>query len=948
MAAGRTRHVALMLPTGKVLMVGGTSQKPSAEIFDPQTNTFTATTHDSAMAGGIGQAALLPDGRVLVKGYAQNGPGAPSAAEIFDPANQTFTPTNPGTFEARGTMTTLADGRVYLLGECGGEIYDPISASWTAAPESYCSQPESRGAALMADGRVLTSAMLPCTNGDSCTTVQVFDPVGLTYSSIVPAQVQPGDGRGATATLLPSGQVLVSGSETSTTASRIYDPATATLSSDGATLSSHRGSTATVLPGGDVLVVGGELNTADIRTFAGSIAPTTGNTVAARYAAVTERLKDGKVLIAGGGTHPPSAAGTTLSSAELYDPSTQTFASTTGTMSAPRQYAVSALLPSGKVLIAGGHEVGTDGAKSSAEVYDPSTQQFTTVGPMTAARTRATAARLPNGKILVTGGCGTVSACLQGLDAGASRLKSAETFDETTGTFTVTSPMAIPRSDHGLVTMPDGRVLVVGTEGQGEGNVEAYDPKTGSFRIEQTLFLPNPEYGRSALLLSSGKVFVGGGFQGPNLVTDGTAAAPTWTVAAGIGFPLMAAQYMPTLGGEQLLLVGGVKPQGNGLEDATAAESRIALYQTLVAQNAATVIADPGPTAARSDVATALVDHGVLVAGGDSGYGGTAGSVTNTAYVYSDGAGAARRPVLTSAPATIAGGAGSPLAGSRLTTPAGDTPIAFWQPSGTSTFVPARITSFSATSAAWTAPVTAFHGLGWLHVVTNGVASNSVLVEVDPAAQGTACKYDPECASGFCVEGVCCDTACGGGLACQSCTARRKGSGADGTCGTVLPGNDPDKKCVLDNGGACTTKDACNSGFCVQGVCCDDECSGSCRTCATGSCKETPTCGDAAPPGPTCDGDHLLKEEGKPAIDCSPNKCNGSACRTECASANDCVEPTVCSFTGRCVAPPNVRPAQESLFGCAARPARPSGSRAAGVLLALVALAALRRRGRGR
>jgi hypothetical protein len=457
----------------------------------------------------------------------------------------------------------------------------------------------------------------------------------------------------------------------------------------------------------------------------------------------------------------------------------------------------------------------------------------------------------------------------------------------------------------------------------------------------QTLYMPTRQEGSSALLLSNGKVFVGGGVAGSSLTTDGTLASPTWTLVDGIGFNLLAAQYMPTLGGEQLLLVGGVKPQGSGLPDATAAESRIALYQTLVAQNAATVIADPGAVAARRDVATALVDHGILVAGGDSGYGGTLGAVTNTAYVHSDGASDARRPVLTSGPGTIAGGAVAPLGGQRLTTVAGDTPIAFWQPAGTSTFVPTHITSFSATSAQWTAPVTALHGLGWLHLVTDGIASNSLLVEVGPAEKGTTCSHDAECATGFCVEGFCCDTACGGGLACQSCTSRRKGSGADGTCGAVVAGNDPDKKCFLDNGGACTTKEACKSGFCVQGVCCDGDCVGTCRKCATGICKETPTCGDAAPPA-ACDGDHLLKGAGTPDIDCTPYKCNGSACRTECASANDCVEPTICSFAGRCIAPPNVRSANESLFGCEEAPPRPGSPAALGVLLVV---AALRRRG---
>src|SRR5262249_34115460 len=53
--------------------------------------------------------------------------------------------------------------------------------------------------------------------------------------------------------------------------------------------------------------------------------------------------------------------------------------------------------------------------------------------------------------------------------------------------------------------------------------------------------------------------------------------------------------------------------------------------------------------------------------------------------------------------------------------------------------------------------------------------------------------------------GVCCDTACTG--ECTACTAVKKGSGKDGTCGTIAAGTDPDDECpgaVTCNGvGAC-------------------------------------------------------------------------------------------------------------------------------------------------
>src|SRR6266700_2699021 len=55
------------------------------------------------------------------------------------------------------------------------------------------------------------------------------------------------------------------------------------------------------------------------------------------------------------------------------------------------------------------------------------------------------------------------------------------------------------------------------------------------------------------------------------------------------------------------------------------------------------------------------------------------------------------------------------------------------------------------------------------------------------AALGQPCAADGECASGSCVDSVCCATACGGGNPgdCQACSVAAGGS-ADGTC-TILP-----------------------------------------------------------------------------------------------------------------------------------------------------------------
>lgn len=54
---------------------------------------------------------------------------------------------------------------------------------------------------------------------------------------------------------------------------------------------------------------------------------------------------------------------------------------------------------------------------------------------------------------------------------------------------------------------------------------------------------------------------------------------------------------------------------------------------------------------------------------------------------------------------------------------------------------------------------------------------------------GTACGDGAECLSGFCVDGVCCDTACGGDSSsdCQACSAAA-GAAVDGTCAALQSG----------------------------------------------------------------------------------------------------------------------------------------------------------------
>jgi hypothetical protein len=58
---------------------------------------------------------------------------------------------------------------------------------------------------------------------------------------------------------------------------------------------------------------------------------------------------------------------------------------------------------------------------------------------------------------------------------------------------------------------------------------------------------------------------------------------------------------------------------------------------------------------------------------------------------------------------------------------------------------------------------------------------------------GMACTIHPQCSSGFCVEGVCCNASCSG--LCQSCLGIVTG-GVDGICNFVIAGTDPYAECA--------------------------------------------------------------------------------------------------------------------------------------------------------
>jgi hypothetical protein len=337
---------------------------------------------------------------------------------------------------------------------------------------------------------------------------------------------------GQTATLLQDGRVLIAGGLTDGVSAELYDPKTDSFSPTAPMSVARASHTATLLADGRVLIAGGNgdtdsgLMTAELydpktgrftRTGFGPgenhnatprpnwTCPPGGNCgtvfLAMRDGHTATLLADGRVLIAGGGGLVDP-----LASALLYDPATGQFTAT-GSMGTPRSGHTATLLSDGRVLVIGG--VGAGGNLTSAELYDPATGTFSATGPTTVGRTNAfTASLLEDGRVLVAGGP-RAGADPNNWSADAS----AELYDPATGTFSPTGSMTAGRVSHTATVMSDGRVLIVGGDGEtgaALSSFEIYDPSTGTFSLGGPMVVARE--GHTATLLSDGRILVAGGF----------------------------------------------------------------------------------------------------------------------------------------------------------------------------------------------------------------------------------------------------------------------------------------------------------------------------------------------------------------------------------------------------------------------------------------------------
>jgi hypothetical protein len=429
---------------------------------------------------------------------------AASASASASPVNTaTATPSSPGIgqahWEQAGSMIgehrithahALPDGRVVVIGEDStAEIWDAQTGAWRAT--TGLDQPRTGFASvLLEDGRILVAGGLNDVE-QSYSSAYLFDPVGESWEKaaglMITARTNP------SAVLLPDGRVLVAGGYFHVPPGSARRPGTFLL------------------------------------------------------AAYQSGADDGGPSGPGPADIVPGPFGSALATAEIYDPATGQF-SATGPMRYARNGAAVTALADGRIMVAGslsaaftGVEVAA-GAGSSAEIYDPLTEEFTLAGefPML----DLSAAQAAGIDVSGGGGSGAIGQLVSLADGGAALIGRTDEFKHVGSAvrslrFDVASnqwgeigetyvhledpssgesyetPTA-PRFGPAVAVLADGSVLVAGGNGWRTdtssptlASAEAYDPETGSWTALPDM--PGPRAGATAVSLADGSVLLIGG-----------------------------------------------------------------------------------------------------------------------------------------------------------------------------------------------------------------------------------------------------------------------------------------------------------------------------------------------------------------------------------------------------------------------------------------------------
>jgi hypothetical protein len=313
-----------------------------------------------------------------------------------------------------------------------------------------------------------------------------------------------------------------------------------------------------------------------------------------RAAACSALLPDGRVLVAGGN----SSSGV-VNTAELYG-TNGTFALAASMLQA-RAGAACTTMQNGSVLVTGG----TDGtsALASAEIYNPSTDTWTSAGSMSVARSGHTATLTPWGAVLIVGG-----------QSNGSVSSVVELF-LTNGQFLTVGNLSSPRTNYALTVLPGHQVLIAGgSDGNSALNtIDLFNADNNSVTPAGTMLVARTNFAMAPLL--DGTVLISGGYGASGgVLASSEIYDPVKQVSTdGPQLPVSRANhqsYALTNNG-QVILAGGVT-------DGAQALTETDVYQPWTSQFAKTA---PLNTARSGDASSLLQRGALIVAGGRNGSG---------------------------------------------------------------------------------------------------------------------------------------------------------------------------------------------------------------------------------------------------------------------------------------------------------------------------------------
>jgi hypothetical protein len=300
-------NALLLNATGEVLV----QKSILTQRYDPYSNTWRSAKplcSPCVYAPGTGTMRLLPSGQVLSLIPFSDGRRGFSALYTFDPGTDTWTRLESGFSVDRRSpsMTVLDSGQVLFVGgftymgdgrvaRGSSEAYDPATETWSVLPGNLNTPRWGHTATVLYSGEVLV------TGGENTTgrlaSAELYNPATGTWSR-AGSMSQPRSGH--LALRLYSGNVMVLRDEAAaSTAVDMYDPYNARWF-QGPALPFARPATATLLYSGEVLVTSETGQAAVYSPSQDAWLPTAAATVGSASRSAAVLLHTGEVMLLSG------------------------------------------------------------------------------------------------------------------------------------------------------------------------------------------------------------------------------------------------------------------------------------------------------------------------------------------------------------------------------------------------------------------------------------------------------------------------------------------------------------------------------------------------------------------------------------------------------------------------------------------------------------------------